>query len=257
MPINIFSHSSINFLYHQYGNTDPTQMGHIVYNHGVFHNYDHLSKLLDSSYYDLETMYRDNHGMVKEHRDILIQNPMRGVKFLLPWKTMYTNHSLLDKFFSAGYYSKKVVKIPSSFRFKLHPKDSVNLVKKLPNDIVRHHLISFLNVEDQLNISQANKNWLREIRSNKHIQTSKLWLFKDGMEVIKRFFDGRIPKEVDEYHFWWLMSTKILLQDLWERWESYLDDEIQMQINIASNRCYWHDVDDEIDYYGSDEEYDG
>ena len=270
MPSKIFNHGRIIFMYHRDGNPDPTRMGHVIYNHRVFDCFDEMGALLDSTYYNIETMYRENSGMCQTHRNILMQdanwsdNPQipksrpLAISRLLPWKTMQLNSHLLDKFFSAGYYDKKVVKIPETFHFQRHSDETgIMIFSEIPKHVVTNHVLPFLNVEDQLNVSRVNKECLREIRSNRHVQNSKLWFFKDGMEAVQRFYRGKIPKVVEEYKLWWLMSTAALLQDLWQRWESYLYEEIHMQINIAHNRCIWYaDTGDDIDYFSSEDEMD-
>jgi hypothetical protein len=269
MPTKIFNQNRIIFMYHQDGNRDPSKMGHVVYNYKVFENYDDLGALLDGTQYNMETMYREDYGMCQTHRNILMldadiqdnpQIPRYGslaISRLLPWKTMQLNDHLLDKFFSAGYYDKKVVKIPGSFIFKKFPSHLGKMIfEELPKHLVVNDILPFLNVEDQLNVSMVNKECLGEIRSNRHVKASNLWFFKEGMKAVKRFYRGKIPEDIEEYKLWWLISTAALLQDLWQRWESYLYEEIRMQISCAHNRCIWYTEDgDDLDY--SDDEMDG
>ena len=151
------------------------------------------------------------------------------------------------------------MKIPESFRFQKLPSDLGKMIfEELPKHVVVNKVLPFLNTSDQLAISILNKECLREIRSNHHVKNSKNWFFNDGMKAVKRFYGGKIPHDIPEYKLWWLISTAALLQDLWQRWESYLYEEIRMQISVAHNRCVWYTVDRYgIDYDSSDDEMDG
>jgi hypothetical protein len=264
MPTEIFNQNRIIFMYHQDGNRDPSKMGHVVYNYKVFESFNKMGALLDGTNYNLETMYRDHYGMCQTHRNILMLDAdmdaeSRAISQLLPWKTMQLNDHLLDKFFCAGYYDKKVVKIPESFGFQELPSDLGKMIfEELPKHVVVNKVLPFLNTSDQLAISILNKECLREIRSNHHVKNSKNWFFNDGMKAVKRFYGGKIPHDIPEYKLWWLISTAALLQDLWQRWESYLYEEIRMQISVAHNRCIWYTEDGSgVDYDSSDDEMGG
>ena len=231
----IFNQRRITFFYFQ----EDTEAGKIIpWEIPQMRTYTHLAHLLN-----LNELPKD----ALEKTRLLIRDgwPRRRVReILVPWATMWEHRQRLPKFFGAGFYSKNFVGIPKSFNFQKTPEDD-SLLLPLNSDCVGN-IVDFLTVSDQLNISASCKPWLRKIRSNmnvKRMAENNYWFYDSGYDGIKRIFGETIKtREFLEYEMWWYCFTASIIQDLWERWESYFGQEIGMEQAIARNRNFWYDT---------------
>ncbi len=51
--------------------------------------------------------------------------------------------------------------------------------------------------------------------------------------------------EALEYELWWFCSAYALIQNLWESWERFLADEVDMLLTIRENAEFWGDIQDD------------
>lgn len=68
------------------------------------------------------------------------------------------------------------------------------------------------------------------------------WFFADGLKARERF--GK-KDEALEYELWWFCSAYALIQNLWESWERFLADEVDMLLTIRENAEFWGDIQDD------------
>lgn len=239
----IFSQKRIIFLQWREGNNDPTQMGMVYWGNTSSIDTDGFSKLLNLKY--KPEMCAKHTDLVMRYKISQHNNKYRNdfVQYLAPWSTMRNNTRFLDKFFAAGYYSRQQVEIPRSFLFTQMPTDrDILFSKELPAELTPE-ITKYFTAEDHITMSTTSKAWLRKTRSNKHINMHKdNWFFADGLKARERF--GK-KDEALEYELWWFCSAYALIQNLWESWERFLADEVDMLLTIRENAEFWGDIQDD------------
>ena len=242
----IFSQRRIIFLQWREGNSDPTQMGLVFWGDASGMNAEKFSKLLNFKY--KPEMCQKHINLIRQYKISQTQNKYRNefVQYLAPWCTMRNNSRFLDKFFAAGYYSRSQVEIPRSFSFKKKPTDRDILINKVLPTELNQEITKFFTAEDHFNMSAVSKAWLRKVRSNDYINMHRdNWFFADGMKARERVGE---KEDVMEYEIWWFCSAYALIQNLWETWERYLSDEVDMHLAIQANAEFWGERDDYDDY---------
>jgi len=243
----IFSQKRIIFLQWREGNTDPTQMGLVYWGDTSCIDADRFSKLLNLNY---KPEMCDRHTeLVRHHKISQNNNKYRNdfVQYLAPWSTMRNNTRFLDKFFAAGFYSRNQVEIPRSFSFKQEPTDRDILFNKVLPSELTPEITKYFTASDHFTMSTVSKAWLRKTRSNKHIIMHKdNWFFADGLKARERF--GKKDQAL-EYELWWFCSAYALIQNLWETWERFLADEVDMLQTIKENAEFWGDHQNDYDDY--------
>ena len=235
----IFDKNKQVILYYSEGSSDPSKMGETIFSRSADHNALHkYTPLLDPENAPEE--------MLDEHRIL-----MDGFNLpRLPWITMKFNLHFLDKFFGSGEYSRRVVEIPGTFQFRKLPDYEMEiLLEPLPNHVISHTLLPYLNFSDQMNMGQTGKQWLRQVRANKNIEKSNIWFFEQFRVGAREFFEMVKTDKFEEYQLWWFCSCKALLNDLWEKWERFLGEETALMRAINNNQLCWYGDDMDIDDY--------